>query len=111
LSASDHVQSSDYKRAIGYDFDKLPALHDVHGTVPPVAWLRYEFASATLEIASPTKILQSYDGWQAWADSANAVRSAAQTSALLQYTCAARLHLLSRASQLSYAKRRCTRQW
>jgi hypothetical protein len=71
------VQSSNLKRSIGFDIKNLPSHDDVQDRVPKVAWLRYEFNSATLQSAPPTQIVQSYKGWQDWADSANAVRSQA----------------------------------
>lgn len=69
------MQHQDYKRSIGYDFQAVDEAADLGDTVPKVKWLRAEFASATLESASPAEILESYGAWQGWAAEAKGVRA------------------------------------
>ena len=68
-----HLQTTDYKRSIGYDFSEWGSFEDVQTAVPRVRWLRVDMASATPRSAAPHQILDSYNAWVAWRDNARQV--------------------------------------
>ena len=77
------VQGPDPRRSIGFDVNELQYYRDADN-VPPVRWMRVEFASATLESAPPAQILDSYEAWQDWAASTQPVRCTVCCSFVVQ---------------------------